>query len=413
MNLLQQCLCLFRQRVAPMSLMMMMVLVVLVIIIQLLTLQLVYVVKTSSDSDRRPSWLNGLGKRSVDSADVRERGVTDIRRAAEAEVGIASLVTQRVQKAQAAETAEISKAERRHDDSKTAQRLADKIGNPVESFALSVPKSPKVNVPNPLKVKGAEKQPPTDKANKDVKPAAVLQPSDVATQTEVEQLTQILERRLAEGQQERSAFLNNLKNCSSRYAVENVRRVCHDTNCSRQVPASPTERVRWLLGPKHQLTSQQASSFDSLARGVPSKKYIFVTAASSNHYEESQALVLNLRHNLLPKLRNTSFTFLYYDLGLSALQRRRVEKNCNCTVMSFNKTLLPPHARHLMCYAWKPALLQALVGRAEVVVYLDTSIRFQPDMDVQRFLDTVTQRGLQTLPNGDAIPNHTVQVRIL
>lgn len=232
--------------------------------------------------------------------------------------------------------------------------------------------------------------------------------STEASVGEVEALTQILLLRVSESK-ENNGLIAGLRNCSTLAAAGNVRGTCVDTNCTRHFSASAKDRVKQLLEPQFRLTKQQRKNAKDAARDVPQKRIIFVTAASSNHYQESQALVYNMRQHVFPKLAEDTYSFYYYDLGLTLLQRRRVEKNCNCTVKTFNMTLLPAHARHLMCYAWKPVILQALLAKAEIVAYMDVSIRFQPRMDMDRFLATVRRRGAQFLTNQDAIPNHTVR----
>lgn len=49
-----------------------------------------------------------------------------------------------------------------------------------------------------------------------------------------------------------------------------------------------------------------------------------------------------------------------------------------------------------------------MVAKAEVLVYMDTSVRFR-DMDFEVFFDRVRRRGGQFLHNMDSIPNHTLR----
>ncbi|KAL8572686.1 hypothetical protein ACOMHN_049815 [Nucella lapillus] len=221
---------------------------------------------------------------------------------------------------------------------------------------------------------------------------------------EVEALAQILDMRIAQA----SGGVIGTRNCSTLAAMNNTRGTCIDTTCQHRFHPSAKTRIRQLLTPRFRVTSQQLDLINALAKGVVPKKYMFVTAASSNHYNESQALVHNMRQFIFNKLPPSSYSFLYYDLGLKPWERRRVEKNCNCTVVSINKKAFPKHTHHLMCYAWKPFIIKALLPKTEVLVYMDTSVRFR-NMDLQDFFDTARRWGAQFLASMDSIPNHTVQ----
>ncbi|KAK7109293.1 uncharacterized protein [Littorina saxatilis] len=227
------------------------------------------------------------------------------------------------------------------------------------------------------------------------------------SEAEIAAYTQVLEMRMEAAGRDHGVV--GTRHCSVLAAVNNTRGTCIDTSCPTAFHTSPKQRVRQLVAPKHmQVTADQLRQVLDIGRDVESKRYIFITAASSNHYNESQALVYNMRKYILPKLHPDSYSFLYYDLGLKPTERRRVEKNCNCSVRSMPISVLPPHARHLMCYAWKPAIIKALLHKAEVLVYMDVSIRFR-DMDLDAFWAGARRWGAQFLNSQDSIPNHTVQ----
>ena len=66
---------------------------------------------------------------------------------------------------------------------------------------------------------------------------------------------------------------------------------------------------------------------DSLANQPDYVDLVFITAASANHFDESQGLVRDLQELVFPQLRlekQFSFHFYYYDLGLTDSQRQRV-----------------------------------------------------------------------------------------
>ena len=233
-------------------------------------------------------------------------------------------------------------------------------------------------------------------------------PTQISKETfsdgEIAALTQVLEMRIAQA----DGGVIGQRNCSTLAAMNNVRGTCIDTSCPRHFSSSPETRIRQLLTPRLQPTAQQRDSISAIAKDVDRKKYIFVTAASSNHYNESQALVYSLRKFIFNKLHPDSYSFYYFDLGLKPVERRRVVKNCNCKVKSMAFELFPAHVRKLMCYAWKPIIISALLPKAEVLVYMDVSIRFR-DMDLDLFFSTARQWGAQFLHGGDSIPNHTVE----
>ncbi|XP_067676412.1 uncharacterized protein [Haliotis asinina] len=86
------------------------------------------------------------------------------------------------------------------------------------------------------------------------------------------------------------------------------------------------------------------------------KRTMFVTATSSNHFYESQALIRNLHRNVFPLINN--YTFVLYDLGLAVSERTQMEKHCRCEVRSFPLEYMPSNLRDLKCFSWKPIIIQ-------------------------------------------------------
>lgn len=109
-----------------------------------------------------------------------------------------------------------------------------------------------------------------------------------------------------------------------------------DTSCPRNFSASTKVRIRELMSPPFQLTSKQHRAIAAIADGVPERKFLFVTAASSNHYKEFQALVYNLKNFVFNHLHPSSYAFIYFDIGLSTGQRSRVR---SCVSSSRDKGL--------------------------------------------------------------------------
>lgn len=108
-----------------------------------------------------------------------------------------------------------------------------------------------------------------------------------------------------------------------------------ETKCSQTFHPIPKERIRQLTAPHLRLNSKQYEDILSVAKNVSRQKYLFVTAASSNHYKESQALVLNLRKTIFSKLPPSSYSFHYFDLGLTPLERKRVNLPIHICVYTF------------------------------------------------------------------------------
>ncbi|CAL1535431.1 unnamed protein product [Lymnaea stagnalis] len=151
---------------------------------------------------------------------------------------------------------------------------------------------------------------------------------------------------------------------------------CVDPNCSNQLSNDVTARVESLLGsPKTSLTDQQNELIRSLGQQIPESDVILITAASSNHYDESQALLHNLHQTIYPKLKN--FTMVMWDIGLTAKQRQNMEKCCRCLVVSFPFEKFSSSHRDVRCYMWKPLVIRASLSRArKYLVWQDASIRF-------------------------------------
>nr|KAG5703240.1 hypothetical protein BaRGS_034151 [Batillaria attramentaria] len=110
------------------------------------------------------------------------------------------------------------------------------------------------------------------------------------------------------------------------------------------------------------------------AQSIKPHKYIFATSLSSNHFNELQGLVYNFKQYAFKQVSN--YTLVIYDLGLTAAQKKLAEKNCNCTVLQFPFSSLPPYFKQLNCYTWKPVVIRTLIEKCEILVYHDTSVRW-------------------------------------
>lgn len=101
---------------------------------------------------------------------------------------------------------------------------------------------------------------------------------------------------------------------------------------------------------------------------------VIVTAASSNHYRESQALFKSIHKTLMPLYEKVKIIF--YDLGLTTSQLDEMRKYCKCEVRKFPFSDYAPHVRELGGYAWKPIMIAEVLKEHKFVMYLDSCIRF-------------------------------------
>ncbi|GFO07630.1 hypothetical protein PoB_003413500 [Plakobranchus ocellatus] len=172
---------------------------------------------------------------------------------------------------------------------------------------------------------------------------------------------------------------------------------CDNGQCLQtKRPAAPKDRLKQLINrPGLILSDSQHALLREMAAQV-TKKYdvILMTAASSNHFLESQALLQNIHQFVFPHLKN--FALLFYDIGLTGRERRDMEKYCRCQVLSFPFHELPEYVQNLKCYAWKPVMIKAHIHQANVVLWLDASIRFNGDSDqLHLLIQRVKERGVQ------------------
>ncbi|PVD22841.1 hypothetical protein C0Q70_16099 [Pomacea canaliculata] len=153
---------------------------------------------------------------------------------------------------------------------------------------------------------------------------------------------------------------------------------CFDENCSSTFPV-PAERLRMMLQSHDILSAQFAEVIDSLANESQRADFIFLTAASSNHYGETQATIKGLQEIIFPMLHkhfpgNTT-RLVYFDLGLRKLQTDLLRKYGKCDVIAFPFDKLPPNFRKLSTCSWKPLLLKAYLKYSRLTVWMDSSTR--------------------------------------
>lgn len=96
--------------------------------------------------------------------------------------------------------------------------------------------------------------------------------------------------------------------------------------------------------------------FRAKTLAIEEKKVAFVTAVSSNHFNEVKALVKRFRE-LFGEPKNQSL--FIYDLGLNKSEAEELRQACNVIYRQFNFSAFPSYVQNVYEYRWKP-LIQAV-----------------------------------------------------
>ncbi|XP_067667566.1 uncharacterized protein [Haliotis asinina] len=183
---------------------------------------------------------------------------------------------------------------------------------------------------------------------------------------------------------------------------------CVESSCPRPQPITPVDNLRSVLSTMTEMNQTQMSLILGLFPEPPSgKRVMFVTGASNNHFRESQNLMRNLHKNVFPFISN--YTFVYYDLGLLPWQREKVMKDCRCELRRFPVKLMPTRLQDLQCYAWKPTIIQGNLPKTDILVWVDTSIRFW-NKTIPQLLDDTERRGIVRYAGKLSVGQHTLNV---
>ncbi|CAD5233093.1 unnamed protein product [Bursaphelenchus xylophilus] len=97
---------------------------------------------------------------------------------------------------------------------------------------------------------------------------------------------------------------------------------------------------------------------------------VFVTGASSNHFEELRTFIDRLRRIY------TKNQVIVYDLGLENDEISEVKSWCNVELKTFNFSVYPEHVANLQTYAFKMIIIDAL-QTLNAFFYTDTSVAFK------------------------------------
>lgn len=121
---------------------------------------------------------------------------------------------------------------------------------------------------------------------------------------------------------------------------------------------------------------------------------VIVSASSSNHYKETQALIENIHKTFMNKTVTFRIKFIFFDIGLTKFQSAKISRNCKCDFRIFPKEMFPTFVAIPQTYAWKPIIIQLMLKEHALVLWVDTSIRFNSSdlgPNIKRTLETGIQ----------------------
>ncbi|XP_059155849.1 uncharacterized protein LOC131940941 [Physella acuta] len=180
------------------------------------------------------------------------------------------------------------------------------------------------------------------------------------------------------------------------------------SNCSKPLQTNlEGNLLNTLTSAKFYLKDETLLDILAIGKTIPENDVIIMSASSSDHYHETQAMFYNLHNVVFPLVEN--LTVVLFDIGLTLEQRQETEKHCRCKVIKFPSERFPPHVKKNYCYAWKPIIMRAMMERArKVFIYQDSTIRWTEGIiDVMK---RATDIGLQLFrrPHEDRIPIDTL-----
>ncbi|XP_005093483.2 uncharacterized protein LOC101856720 [Aplysia californica] len=166
---------------------------------------------------------------------------------------------------------------------------------------------------------------------------------------------------------------------------------CNDTECPTYLSTDQESNLKSVFP----VTSDKRNPLAEGAKKLPSSLLTVVTAVSANHYLESQAMIETLHRYVFPKFQNISFYL--YDLGLHPGQKAQMQRHCRCTVIEFPFSAMETNRSDIHCYTWKPLIVQAHLPQTDVLVWADSSVRFNDSATDQLFAPVLDTGFLITL----------------
>ncbi|KAI0239205.1 hypothetical protein LSAT2_010058 [Lamellibrachia satsuma] len=133
---------------------------------------------------------------------------------------------------------------------------------------------------------------------------------------------------------------------------------------NNSIPFNASDQMRRTFMPPsgsyHTLTPDKMADF------------VFVTAASSNHFAESVDAIASIQ-TLMPEKK-----ILYFDIGLKADQIAQVKSWCSVTYRYFNMSGLPKFvSKNLFICAWKPFVIETVLREYNALFWIDASFRLK------------------------------------
>ncbi|XP_025112270.1 uncharacterized protein LOC112575004 [Pomacea canaliculata] len=188
---------------------------------------------------------------------------------------------------------------------------------------------------------------------------------------------------------------------------------CVDPACNTTF-LPPRARLQRLVSTQYNVSSRHLEVLRSLGARVSPADLVFLTAASENHFDESQGVIRDLHLKVFPWLSsntNYSYNFIYYDLGLANNSLALLTKYCRCHVLSFPFQSLPDIFRNLRTYQWKPLLVKAHSPHSKLLMWMDASVRFKSG-DVSLIIQRVMADGFFMKHGNYMMPRHVMPVML-
>ncbi|KAK6174043.1 hypothetical protein SNE40_017389 [Patella caerulea] len=134
---------------------------------------------------------------------------------------------------------------------------------------------------------------------------------------------------------------------------------------------------------------------------------VIVAGASSDHYQEMQAMMHSIDTVIRPVYPHIKV--ILYDIGFTERERQAIIKYGRCELRKFNFTKYPDHIKYLHTCAWKPIIIQEVLNQHGFTMYMDASIRFKTG-NLTRAFNQVKRSGISSIyitVLDHFIPNHT------
>ena len=122
--------------------------------------------------------------------------------------------------------------------------------------------------------------------------------------------------------------------------------------------------------------------------------FVFVTAASQNHFDESVDAVASIQRHM------PSRKTLYYDLGLDKASVRKIKTWCGVVYRKIDWSKLPPHvSATLHTCAWKAVVVMHALTSFDGVLWVDASFRLTAPLTRKVLQNVVANDGLSLFIN--------------